>query len=199
MKKITFTTVILSLSVIISLHPISFASSFSRDNTVSQIGLISKTTIYNDEMQENGYLIAQVSFTPEGSADITVGNLKGTKVNYSDPRSKHTKFPKYSQSQLEQAVKSPNGKLESQFSQAVKDKDVVFGGQLNLDAISKYQTLVKDGVEKGTAAKGKYFYEASFTVGVDIATGKGTKKYRLDSVPNGAHVIPYEYTSSDLK
>lgn len=199
MKKITFTTVMLSLAAIISLHPIGFASSFSRNSTVRQIDLASKTAIYSDEIRGNGYLIAQVSFTPEGSVDITVGSLKGTKVNYSDPRSKHTKFPKYSQSQLEQAVKSPSGKLESQFSQAVKDKDVAFGGQLNLDAISKYQALVKDGVEKGTAAKGKYFYEASFTVGVDIATGKGTKKYRLDSVPNGTHVIPYEYTNSDLK
>lgn len=189
MNKIAFSAIVLSLATTSTVCISSLALSLSEHHP----------GISNGGSRQSGYLIAQTSFTPEGSVDITAGSLKGTKVNYSDPRNKHTRFPKYTQAQLEQAVKSPSGKLESQFSQAVKDKDVAFGGQLNSDAIAKYQTLVKDGVEKGTAAKGKYFYEASFTVGIDIATGKGTKKYRLDSVPNGAHVIPYEYTSSDLK
>lgn len=37
---------------------------------------------------------------------------------------------------------------------------------------------------------GKFFYEASFDVGVDISTGRATRMFRLDGAPNGAHIIP---------
>jgi hypothetical protein len=156
--------------------------------------------IHRNEAHQNilkaRYIAAGVSTTPEGSVVITKGSLKDTKVNYSDPRSKHTQFSKYTQAQLEQALKSPNGKLEQRFADAVKAKDNSFGGQLNSDAIGKYSTLVKDAVESGIAVPNKsseYYYEATFTVGVDIATGKGTKRYQVVSVPNGTHIFPFEY------
>ena len=196
-KNLTFSTILYLLAAGSVLCQSDSASSLS--NSFIGFKFESNSKIGAQPNTGANRLIAQVSATPEGSVAITTGSLKDTKINYSDPRSKHTRFPKYDQSQLEQAAKSPSGKLESQFSQAVKDKDTAFGGQLNSVSIAKYQALVKDGVEKGTAAKGKYFYEASFVVGVDIATGKGTKRYRLDSVPNGTHVIPYEYTNNDLK
>ncbi len=86
---------------------------------------------------------------------------------------------------------------------AIKAQDTAnYGSQLNSVAIGKYAELVKDAVEKGIPKPRRsdmYFHEASFFIGIDVATGKGTKRYRVDSVPNGAHVVPVEYTDKDLK
>lgn len=148
-------------------------------------------------------LLAATSTTPEGSIVITQGTLKDVTVNYSDPRGKHTRFPKYTQAQLEQAIKKPSDKREQDLVDAIKAKDTAtYGSQLNSVAISEYANLVKNAVEKGTLKPRRsdmYFHEANFTIGIDVITGKGTKKYRIDSVPNGTHIIPVEYNDKDLK
>jgi hypothetical protein len=148
-------------------------------------------------------LLAATSTTPEGSVIITQGTLKDVTVNYSDPRGKHTRFPKYTQAQLEQAIKKPSDKREQDLVDAIKAKDTAtYGSQLNSVAISEYANLVKNAVEKGTLKPRRsdmYFHEASFAIGIDVITGKSTKKYRIDSVPNGTHIIPVEYNDKDLK
>jgi hypothetical protein len=146
-------------------------------------------------------ILLAASTTPDSSVEITKGPLKETKVAYSDPRGKHTKFPKYTQADLEKALKSPSS-AEQKFADAVKAKDNSYGGQLNSDAIVGYAALVKDAVENGISVPNKgseYYHEAAFVVGIDIGTGKGTKKYQVVSVPNGTHIFPYEYTKTDLK
>lgn len=147
-------------------------------------------------------LISQngINTTPQGSVKITVGTWKDKTVSYGDnDRNKHTKFPNHSQDDLDKAVKSPSNPKEIIFSNSVKTKDTNYGGQLNSEAIKKYEELVKTGIEKGKAVGDKYYHEASFPVGTDIATGKRTSRYRLDSIPNGTHVIPLAFDDKILK
>jgi hypothetical protein len=172
---------------------------------------LSQNTIYLNLIKTRPTLLAVVaSTTPEGSVAITKGPLIAQvppikTVQYGDPRGKHTRLAGYTQAQLEQAAKSPDPKKKQEqlLVDAIKAQDTAnYGSQLNSVAVGKYAELVKDAVEKGIPKPRRsdmYFYEASFVVGVDVATGKGTKRYRVDSVPNGTHVIPVEYTDKDLK
>jgi hypothetical protein len=171
----------------------------------------SSNTIYTNSLRIQPTLLAvDPNKTPEGSVAITKGPLSTQTppiktVQYGDTRNKHTRLATYTQAQLEQAVKSPDPKKKPEqfLVDAIKAQDTAnYGSQLNSAAVGKYAELVKDAVENGIPKPRRsdmYFHEATFVVGIDVATGKGTKRYRVDSVPNGTHIIPVEYTNKDLK
>jgi hypothetical protein len=99
-----------------------------------------------------------------------------------------------SQAEIEailKAKKAPSTAKLKRFWNNVKSGDKRYGGQLNKEAVQRYKELLKNAVEKGTPkGEQRFNHEADFVVGIDILTGKATKKYSVVSVPNGAHIVP---------
>lgn len=129
--------------------------------------------------------------TPSGRVTPSSGPYKGQRVNYGDGRNKHTKVADKTLKELEDALSKPPKKgLLQRFVEAVKAQDRGFGSQLSKEATDQYEKLVKDGLEKGVERGGKLYYKADFNIGIDVETGEPTPFYRLDSVPNGTHIVP---------
>jgi hypothetical protein len=129
---------------------------------------------------------------PVGNVTPTKGHFKGKKVEYVD-NGKHSKLSKFTQEQLEKALKASKRKGAAEaFGKAIKDKGKGknFGSQLNKEAVQRYQELIKKGLENGKLSGQGIEFDAGFKIGIDVTTGKATSRYKIIGIPHGAHIVP---------
>lgn len=141
---------------------------------------------------------AAVRRTPSGYVNIQRGPFEGRQF-FGDDRSKHTKVAEFSVAELREFLRGKATKDQDirDFVRAVENRDTAYGSQLSSEGCAKYDLLVGDALLNGEVVKNepgdkRVQNEASFSIGIDVATGKPTGLYccRFDQKTGGWHLHP---------